>query len=181
MKDLEVKINELDDKVHEIDKQVSNINTKFDAHAKDHSELSDKVDNCQANCGARIANLENAVNGMWSKIIFALIGVIAAIVGADAAMKSFGHTPVLSHIGYFSTVFCIITMSLGMLYLALRRNGYSYWGIVASILVLIAGMNRIQEGYVQIGKVINFSIGIPLLLAGIVCWVEVIRKWLKRT
>jgi hypothetical protein len=180
MDKFEVKLNEIEDKVHEVDKQVSNVNIKLDSAIKDHVEINEKIDRCFTGCGERITNLESTVNGMWSKVIFALIAVIAAITGADAAMQGFGHTPILSHIGYYSTVFAIIMAAMGMLYLALRRNGYSYMAIIASILVLISGFATIQEGFTQPGQVLNLSVGIPLLLAGILCCIEVMRKWLKR-
>jgi len=166
MKELEVKVNELDDRMHELDKTVSNVTLKFDNIEKEQQE-------CKKHCTTRLSSLENTVNNMWSKIILALLGIIGATTGADIYFEGAKHTPFLADLGFYSSSVAAVLLSLMLFYLGFRKRKRGLLFIGAATACLFAVIFMVNQGFDVIGAPFDIKVAVSLLVAAILSFIEV--------
>lgn len=138
----------------------------------------------------KLASLEARVNGLedkakettstLTKLIWALLGLIAALVGKESAVAALGgHTPVLAYINFFLVCFIVggvIFWATADVFLSQRCN---ILPMLAAVAFFITGGIRIDMGMHNVTARGMTLITLALLVGAILIVIEETLLWLE--
>lgn len=179
MDKFEIKLNDLEDKVHDIDKSVNTLSSKVDELRNDREECSDA-------CNSRMNRMEQSFNSQITtvvnnnqKITYALLGIVAALAGAEAVIKGLGNTPAVAEVGYYSSVFYFLMLSLYIFYKALKDKKTNLILLAAAVVLIFTAVIRINLGFLEAGTT-NMEFAVGSMLGSIICLIDGVRRWTHR-
>lgn len=177
-KEIEERLSDLTNEVHGIDKAVSTLSVKVD-------ELSKDREKCTETCNARMDRIEDnfstqitSVIANNQKITYALLGIVAALAGAEAVIKGLGHTPVIAEVAFYGAVFYYLVLAIYVLYRALRGE-LNLILLGAAIILIFTAMIRINLGFLSPGST-SLEIAIGGILGSILCAISGVKEWISR-